>query len=190
MIVISLDTAVFCENSQCGIVYQLIMQPPQLYLTHLVVKTANQGDRLIPTTHIAEISDDAVWLTDNMTQFNQLPIFTETALTEITEADYSFEEYGHWYPRTSKQTKIYVPVAHYNIPSGGVVINRQTQVEAKNGHVGQFKSLIVDKDSFQVTHLIFKRGHLWERREETVPISVIDRLEGDTIYLKINKSEI
>lgn len=190
MIVISLDTAVFCENSQCGIVYQLIVQPQQFYLTHLVVKLANQSDRVIPTAHIAQISDDTVWLTDNMTQVNQLPIFTETALAEITEADYSFEEYGHWYPGTSRQTKMYVPISHYNIPPGGLVINRQTQVEAKNGHVGQFKALIVDKDSYQVTYLVFKRGHLWERKQETVPVSIIDRLEGDSIYLNVNKSEI
>lgn len=190
MITIGLGTAVFCESKQCGLVYQLIIQPHPFYVTHLIIKPASQIDRLIPISHITEISDDAVWLKDSIRQLNQMPPFTETRLSEMVEADYSFDEYSYWHPGTSKQTKLYAPIFHYNIPPGGVVINRQTQVEAKNGHVGQFKALVVDSDSYQVMQLIFTRGHLWERKQETVSPSVIDRLEGDTIYLKINKSEI
>ncbi|MCA9953053.1 MAG: hypothetical protein KDE48_25570, partial [Anaerolineales bacterium] len=78
----------------------------------------------------------------------------------------------------------------HNIPQGEMIISHQVQVEAKNGHLGQFKLLILDPDSYKITHLIFQRGHLWERKREMVSASILDRLEGETLYLKINKSEL
>ncbi len=196
MVYIGLDTAVYCQNEFCGVTHYLIVRPTSWFLTHLVVKPAklpgiaNQVERLAPISLIRKISDDGIWLQCSVAEFTKLPPFTETFFMDIPASDYSFLEDDFVPPLSSSQTRMYIPVTKNNTPRGETVISRQVQVEAKNGHLGQFKVLIVDPGSYKITHLIFQRGHHWERIREKVSISVIDRLEGDTLYLKINKSDI
>jgi hypothetical protein len=71
-----------------------------------------------------------------------------------------------------------------------LVVNRQVQIEAQNGHLGQFEAFVIHPQTGEITHLVFQRGHIWNRKTETVAASVIDYLEGDTIYLNINKSDL
>jgi len=192
---IGLDTAVYCQNEFCGLTAYLIIRPTSWILTHIVVKPAklpaisNRIDRLVPISHINKIADDNIWLACSIDNFAKLPPFTETLFTEISASDYSFMEYGFWAPLNSNQNWMYVPLIKYNTPSGETIISHQLQVEAKNGHLGQFKTLIVDPESFNITHVVFQWGHLWERKQEMVSTSIIDRVEGDTIFLEINKSD-
>jgi hypothetical protein len=33
-------------------------------------------------------------------------------------------------------------------------------------------------------------GHLWGKKEVTIPVSAIDRIEEDTVYLKLDKKAV
>jgi hypothetical protein len=33
-------------------------------------------------------------------------------------------------------------------------------------------------------------GHLWGKKEVAIPVSAIDRIEADTVYLKLDKKSI
>jgi len=35
-----------------------------------------------------------------------------------------------------------------------------------------------------------REGHLWGQKDVTIPVSEIDHLEENTIYLKLNKKEV
>jgi len=41
-----------------------------------------------------------------------------------------------------------------------------------------------------ITHLILREGHLWGQKEVTIPLNQIERIEDDTVYLKLRKEEI
>lgn len=194
--VIGLDTAVYCQNEFCGVTHYFIIRPTGWFLTHLVVKPAklpgiaNRVERLVALSQISEISESGIWLQCSVDEFARLPPFSETHFIEALASDDSVMEYDIISPLSSSQTWMYVPITKHNIPQGEMIISHQVQVEAKNGHLGQFKLLILDPDSYKITHLIFQRGHLWERKREMVSASILDRLEGETLYLKINKSEL
>ncbi len=196
MMVIGLDTAVYCQNEFCGVTHYFIIRPTGWLLTHLVVKPAklpgivNRVERLVAISQVSEISECGIWLHCSVDEFARLPLFSETHFIEAPASGDNVMEYDVIDLPSSSQTWMYVPITKYNIPHGELIISHQVQVEAKNGHLGQFKLLILDPDSFKITHLIFQRGHLWERKREMVSASVIDRLEGDTFYLTINKSEL
>jgi sporulation protein YlmC with PRC-barrel domain len=49
---------------------------------------------------------------------------------------------------------------------------------------------LVDPGSGQITHLALREGHLWGRRDVTIPVSAIDRIEDDIVYLKLDKAAI
>ncbi len=61
---------------------------------------------------------------------------------------------------------------------------------AVDGHVGEVDELIVDPADEHITHLILRKGHFWGRRDVSIPVDQIDRLEADTIYLKLGKRAI
>ena len=193
---ISLDTAVHCTDGFCGASHYLIVRPTSWVLTNLVVKpaklrgVANRVERLVPMSLVSKISDAGIWLECSVDEFAKLPPFTETFIKEVPASGYGSMEYDILPSLNSNQTWMYVPVTKYNIPREETIISRKIQVEAKNGHLGQLLAVIVDPGSYKITHLVFRRGHLWDRTREMVSTSVVDRVEGDTFYLKISKSEI
>jgi uncharacterized membrane protein len=40
------------------------------------------------------------------------------------------------------------------------------------------------------SHFVLQEGHLWGKKVVTLPLSAIDRVEGDTVYLKLDKEAI
>jgi hypothetical protein len=186
---IGLDTAVYCNGNYCGVSRHLIIQPKGLHLTYLVVLTNHFG-RMVPISMMAELSEMGVHLNCSKNELENLTPFTETHFREVPVSDFGLLEDSFFYPISGEQTWMHVPIVSYNTPPGEFIINHQTQIEAVNGHVGQFKELIIDPDTHQITHLVFQRGHLWERKFETVAAFVIDRLEGDTIFLNLRKADL
>jgi sporulation protein YlmC with PRC-barrel domain len=63
-------------------------------------------------------------------------------------------------------------------------------VHATDGPVGVVEELMVDPDSAQVTHIVLRKGHWWGKQEVQIPISAIERGEGDTVYLNLDKKAI
>jgi len=63
-------------------------------------------------------------------------------------------------------------------------------VQATNGHVGQVDEFAVDAESCHITHLVLRQGHLWGKRDITLPFSAIDHVADDVIYLKLDKAVI
>jgi len=64
------------------------------------------------------------------------------------------------------------------------------KVEATDGHVGQVEELLRDEGSGEVSYLILQEGHLWGKKEVVLPVATIDKVEGDTVYLKLGKDDI
>jgi uncharacterized membrane protein len=63
---------------------------------------------------------------------------------------------------------------------------RDAAVEATNGTVGAVEKLIVDPETDRVSHIVVRRGRLWNRVELTLPVAAIERMEQHTIYLKLD----
>jgi hypothetical protein len=76
------------------------------------------------------------------------------------------------------------------VPAGEVAIHPGTHVQATDGRVGIVEELIVAPAAEQVTHFVLEEGHLWGKKDVTIPLSAIDRVEGDTVYLNLDKAAI
>jgi uncharacterized membrane protein/sporulation protein YlmC with PRC-barrel domain len=83
-----------------------------------------------------------------------------------------------------------VSVEEERIPVGELAVRRGTRVAATDGQVGKVGELLVDPTSEHITHLVLLEGHLWGKKEITLPVSAIDRLEDDTVYLKLDKRAV
>ncbi len=56
-------------------------------------------------------------------------------------------------------------------------------------HLGHVDDLVVDADD-QITHVVLERGHLWGRRDVTIPISAVTRVKTDSIGLRLTKHAV
>ena len=81
-------------------------------------------------------------------------------------------------------------VAYDRVPKGEVEIRRASAVTSADGSiVGHVDGLLVD-DEDHVTHVVLERGHLWRRRDVTIPLSAIEKVETDGVTLNLTKGEI
>jgi hypothetical protein len=63
-------------------------------------------------------------------------------------------------------------------------------VTSADGHdLGQVDGFLVDGEG-QITHFILERGHLWGRREMTIPIGAVAKVETDAVTLGLSKDEV
>ncbi len=84
----------------------------------------------------------------------------------------------------------YVPVKHQNVPRGEVSVCRGAKVEATDGYIGLVDELLISSPNMQVTHLILAERHMLAQREITIPVSQIERVDADTIYLKLDRKSV
>jgi sporulation protein YlmC with PRC-barrel domain len=84
----------------------------------------------------------------------------------------------------------YIPVKRQNIPQGELAVRRGARVEATDGYVGQVDELLINSNNMQVTHLVLLTRHIFKQREITIPVSQIDHVDEDTIYLKLDRQSV
>ncbi len=63
-------------------------------------------------------------------------------------------------------------------------------MEASDGHVGRVDEFLIDPDTDNITHLVLREGHLWGKKDVTIPVSQIDHYKENIVYLKLNKQAI
>jgi sporulation protein YlmC with PRC-barrel domain len=101
--------------------------------------------------------------------------------------EYTFEAYTEPYVLYDDDLQ---PVPEVHVPAGEMDIHRGMKVEATDGKIGQVEALVVEPKSWGVTHLTLQAGHFWGKRDITVPISAVERVVDDIVYLKLDKQEV
>ena len=80
-------------------------------------------------------------------------------------------------------------IIYDRIPKGEVEIRRASAVTSADGHhLGHVDGFVVDGE--QITHLVLERGHLWGRREITIPIGAVEKVETHAVTLGLSKDEV
>ena len=76
------------------------------------------------------------------------------------------------------------------IPENELAIHRGAHVEASDGRVGQIDEFLIDSATGQITHLVLRQGHLWGKKDVTVPVSAIDHIQEDLVILNLDKAAV
>ena len=83
-----------------------------------------------------------------------------------------------------------VTLDYDRVPKGEVEVRRASVVISTDGHsLGEVDGFVVDADQ-HITHFVLERGHLWGRKEVTIPIGAVDRIESDEVYVALTKDEV
>jgi uncharacterized membrane protein/sporulation protein YlmC with PRC-barrel domain len=190
---IPVNAKVECADGSCGESVTVIVDSPTQTVTHIVVKTVPDNvERLVDLDQIKDTTPSLIHLSCTKRELAEMEPFVEEHYLKVEEP--ISPQYGgpHAYatPYVVPADPAYVSVESERVPPGALAVHRGTRVEATDGKVGEVGELLVDPDSGHITHLILREGHLWGKRDVTLPISAIDRVIDDVVYLKLNKRAV
>jgi sporulation protein YlmC with PRC-barrel domain len=190
---IPVKAEVACVDGVCGQSRYVIINPITRQVTHLVVKEERMphSERLVPVDLVANTTHDLIRLRCTADELAKIEPFNETEYVQekVPDVDYLPNAYLVW-PYHIPEINTAVPITHQRVPHGELAVRRGTRVEATDGHVGRVDEFLVDPVDTHITHLVLREGHLWGQKDVTIPVSQVDRIEEDTVYLKLDKHGI
>jgi sporulation protein YlmC with PRC-barrel domain len=187
---IPIDAEVFCVDGLCGRATCVILEPKTEEVTHLVVKEKDSPHKeiLIPVTAVTTSTPDSINLRYNRDQVDKMQPFVETdfvkvEIPRIAGGVYFAEPYAY------EETQLH-PVKREAIPAGELAVCPGAWVEATDGRVGRVDEFLVNPLNDHITHLVLREGHLWGQKDVTIPVSEIERIDGNTVYLKLDIHQV
>jgi len=187
-----------CTDGPCGKSAHLIVNPVSRQVTHFVVEDKHLPDeptRLVPIEYVTDTTHELIRLNCARADVAQMEPFITTRFISPEMAQFPTDIYWssldpYMQPMVLPEVEGPLPISEEHIPEGEKEIHRGMYVQATDGRIGQVDELMVEPESWRITHVILRHGHLWGKKEVTLPLSDIDRVADDTIYLKIDKSTV
>jgi uncharacterized protein YrrD len=211
---LELGRPVNCTDGPFGKLADVVIDPTTRRVTHLVVEQSNVElgkARLVPIELASadEGERPAIAVRCSLEEANQLEPVEETAYIRLGESpeleagwDIGVESVlaepyyyygtvgGLGYETGPSDYDPHLSVTYDRIPKGEVEIRRASGVTSADGHqLGKVDGFLVD-DGDAITHFVLERGHLWGRREVTIPINAVASVFTDAVTLTLTKDEV
>lgn len=189
---IPVNDEIDCSDGPGGRVTCLMINPLKPQVTHLVVaeRAFPYLKRLVPVQLLKDSPPGRSSLDCTRSQLAILRPFHEIEYSQDDVPYFAYE--GHMdkmWPYDTTET-MPIPVQLEIIPLSVVTIHRDALVKATNGRVGQVVRFLIQPPSGLITQLVLRQGHLWRKKEVTIPVSEIERIEKEIIYLKLDKRSL
>jgi sporulation protein YlmC with PRC-barrel domain len=201
---LELGTRVYCNDESVGKLADVVIDPIASRVTHLVVEPDRERwlARLVPI-ELAEPAPDtrgAITLRTTMDEVRRLPPVHRIAYLQldglpVADADWDLGIQEvlalPYYPAYDLEPTPYDYTLTYDrVPKNEVEIRRASSVHSADGHrLGHVDGFVVDHDE-QINHLVLERGHPWGRREITIPVGAVAKVETDAVVLNLTKDEV
>ncbi len=204
---LDLGTPVDCSDSPLGELADIVIDPTTRQITHLVVEPkhglymrrlvpiglvrAGDGEPLVLDCSI----DDAAGLehAEEMAYLRLGEFPVEDPRYDVTVSEMLALPYYQGIDMPSAGLYGYeqgVEVRYERVPKGEVEVRRSSPVRSSDDHhLGHVEGLIVD-DEQHITHFVLEHGHLWGKRDVTIPIGAVDRVESEAVVLALTKDEV
>jgi len=203
---LKLGTKVRCTDATGCELADVVVDPLARQVTHLVVRPSgpDEAARLVPIALASstgagdEISLDCTL--GELTAFETAGEFAILPIGEVppTGEDWdlgvedavsvpSFDavEFGDY----SADLSSTVGVSYDRVPRGTVELRRTSIVAAADGQpVGNLDSISLEGTA--ITHVTFQRGHLWWRRDVSIPIESTASVATDLVTASLSTEEI
>ena len=199
MIDIPVKAAVHCSNGGEWQSTHVIVNPINHLITHLVVKRdwPPFQEYIVPVGQVEDTTPNLIKLKCTQDDLEKMPPFEVEEYIQTQLPDYMMrDDYVVWPyfcpPQgfVPEDVDAYIPVRHENTPLGELAVHRGAKVEATDGPLGQVDELLVNSKNMQVTHLILRERHVLTHREVAIPVSQIDHVDEDRVYLKLDKKSV
>jgi sporulation protein YlmC with PRC-barrel domain len=197
---IPIDAEVSCTDGPVGQSTRIVLNPLNAEVTHLVLKPKGlfEGEYLVPVDLIADSGPDFISLRCTKNELAQQKLYSNVRFVDIDEYGSELQEPLEvpkadtivWpYVTADGHLGTYADVTP--VPHDELAVHRGTRVESSDGHhIGRVDEFLVDPDSYHVSHLILREGHLLGHRDVAIPVDQIERAEEDVLRVKLDKKAI
>lgn len=197
-----MNVDVYCSDGLCGHASQVIVDPTNKQVTHLVVKEKHfpHTEYMAPVEQIMDSTPDMIKLRCTIAGLATMDPFIhiDTIYTDAKGMGYSTREvgltgalgmgYATW-PQHDAGERFTVTVKTEAVPAGEVALTQGAHIHARDGRIGRLDGFLAATTG-QITHLLLREGHLWGQTDVTIPVAQIDHLEEENVYLKLDKASI
>jgi sporulation protein YlmC with PRC-barrel domain len=189
---IPVRTEVECTDGPCGRSTYVVVDPTNRHVTHVVVRQGGLfgNEHMVAVEHVKETSDGHIKVDCTKDGLAKMKPFVhgEHLPGEVPYLIYEPSEYMTW-PYVIADAGLML-VEHDHVPAGELAVSRGTPVEASDGKVGRVDELVIDPQDRSITHLVVRAGHWWGQKDLTIPVSAIDRIADETVYLKLDRAGV
>jgi sporulation protein YlmC with PRC-barrel domain len=188
---IPINTAIACADGPCGQAIALILNPVSDQVTHLVVREPGLlgVEYLTPVEFVIECTSELIRLSCTKDELAKLPPFMTTSYLSASSG--LMPGYGTGVmPWPDLSTPSDLGFSHTTMPPDEVAIHRGAPVQAADGRIGAVEEFVVDPANNGITDVVLREGHLWNRQDVTIPVTYIDHIGDDIVYLTLNKHQI
>jgi sporulation protein YlmC with PRC-barrel domain len=204
---LELGNPVRCKDGSFGNLADVVIDPTTQRVTHLVVSPTRQdviSERLVPIELVDTEGDGkTILLRSSVEEAGEFETVKEVAYLRmgdfpVSDPDwdvgvqevlaspfYEGTGYGSYPGELGADAVVYD-----RVPKGEIEIRRASPVYSADGHhLGHVDGFVVDADG-AVTHVVLERGHLWGRREVTIPIGDVAKASSDEVTLGLAKDQV
>ena len=187
---IAIHAKVNCIDGHGGAVSHIILNPVTDVISHIVVSYGLvDEERVVPIEMIADSGLDGVQLRCTCDELHHLPSFFYDEYVKKEVPYYSYVPGEAMYAPLIMEG-VTVPVRREDLPDNELAIRRGARVMAADGPIGRVDEFLVDPTNDRITHLVLREGHLWGRRDVTIPVNHIARVEEDQVLLNIDRQAV
>ena len=201
---LELGALVSCTNEELGELADVVIDPVKKRVTHLVVQPRHEHGlaRLVPVDLVegGDKGQRAISLNCTVEEVRRFAPVQEFAYLRLGEFPVDDPDWDVGiqdvlampYYESSLGPGNYMSdtgIIYDRVPKGEVEIRRSSAVTAPAppppGHIDGF---LVEGE--EITHIVLEQGHLWGRRDVTVPIGAVTKVETDAVTLGLSKDEV
>ena len=204
---LEIGNRVRCSDGPYGELADVVIDPLKKRVTHLVVRREHAADkRLVPIELANGRHDDqnVIELGCTLEETQEFESVHEAAYLRLGETPAHDPDWdvgvmdvlaSPYYSSLGvdpypMQPDSYDTMFYDRVPKGEVELRRASAVISSDGHsLGELDGFVVDDDE-HITHFVLERGHLWGRKEVTIPIGAVAKVESDVVHVALTKDEV
>ena len=190
---IPLNAKVQCAGISCGTSVALVLNPVKDTVTHLVVRQRHlpHTEHLLPIERVLEATRQQIELDCTEAELAKMEPFVHRHFIRVTVPSYVVAGALYSFPYVVSDPKMQtISVQHDRTPLHELAVRRGAKVYATDGHIGQVDEFLVDPEYDHVTHLVMREGHLWAPKDIAIPMSQIEHLYENEVYLKLSRQAV
>ena len=193
MINIPAKAKVYCADGIAGRSTYIIGNPTKDEITSLVVQSNRPPfhQYVVPIDQVDVTSDGRIKLKCTREDLNRMDPFEDEEYIRTELPGYlRWEDVPAIPGFTTEPVGAFIPVKRRNISQNELAVRRGARVEATDGYVGEVDEWLVNSNNMQFTHMVLLVKHFLKERKIKIPVSQIDYVSEDTIYLKLDKQSV
>lgn len=186
---IPLNANVGCLDGGFGQSEYIIVNSAVPQVTHLVIKKTElpQREILVPIGWVYSTTMNLIHLYCSREELENRETCGKKSFIEACRSNQAVFLLN--FPHAAFPSNM-SPIKHKLNPPGSLIMQRRTYVKVTDGCAGPLDELVINPSDGVITHVVLGQGHFLGKKEVAIPISHVDRLEADTVYLKLDKRSL